>query len=89
MVIMYRISMEPMEKYTSFIAPVGAARQGNYEPVTVLVTPKKQQLVNLGLDYAVDKNTLFKSEVAMSNYDANTFSKIDNGMIRDMLQNFK
>lgn len=66
-------------KVYKYIAPVGTARQGNYEPVMVLVTPKKQQLVNLGLDYAVDKNTLLKSEVAMSNYDANTFSKIHNG----------
>ncbi len=66
-------------KVYKFIPPVGTARQGNYEPVMVLVTPKKQQLINLGLDYAITKNTLLKSEVAMSNYDANTFSKIDNG----------
>ena len=41
--------------------------------------PKKQQIFNLGVDYAIDKNTLLKTEVAMSNYDVNTFSKIDNG----------
>jgi hypothetical protein len=66
-------------KVYKFIMPVGGIKQGNYEPVVVLVTPKTQQLVNLGLDYTVDKNTLVKTEVAMSNYDANTFSKIDNG----------
>lgn len=66
-------------KVYRFIPPAGATRQGNYEPVVILVTPKKQQLVNLGVDYALDKNTLVKTEVAMSNYDANTFSKIDNG----------
>ncbi|MEI9944582.1 MAG: hypothetical protein WDN26_10230 [Chitinophagaceae bacterium] len=52
---------------------------GRYEPITQLVTPKTQQLVNLGLDYVVDKSTTLKTEVAMSNYDVNTFSKINNG----------
>ena len=59
--------------------PVGGVKQGRYEPVAILVTPKKQQLVNLGADYAITKNTLLKAEVAMSNYDVNTFSKIDGG----------
>ncbi len=66
-------------KVYKFLEPVGGVRQGNFEPVIVLVTPKKQQLINLGLDYAIDKNTMFRSEVAMSNYDANTFSKVNNG----------
>ncbi len=66
-------------KVYKYVAPVGGVLQGNFEPVTILVTPKKQQLVNLGVDYAITHNTLLKTEVAMSNYDANTFSKIDNG----------
>ena len=66
-------------KVYRYVAPVGTQRQGSFEPVTLLVTPKKQQLVNLGVDYAITDNTLLKTEVAMSNYDANTFSKISNG----------
>lgn len=66
-------------KVYKYIPPVGGVLQGNFEPVTILVTPKKQQLVNLGVDYAITSNTLLKTEVAMSNYDANTFSKIHNG----------
>lgn len=66
-------------KVYKYIAPVGTIRQGNYEPVLILVTPKKHQLINLGLDYSVNKNTWIKTEMAMSNYDANTFSKINNG----------
>ncbi|HEY2721675.1 MAG TPA: hypothetical protein VGI82_08120, partial [Chitinophagaceae bacterium] len=62
-----------------YIPPVSGAKQGSYEPALLLVTPKKQQLVNLGIDYAITKNTSVKTEVAMSNYDANTFSKINNG----------
>jgi hypothetical protein len=66
-------------KVFKFITPVAGVKQGDFEPVIVLVTPKKQQLFNLGVDYAIDKNTLLKAEVAMSNNDVNTFSKINNG----------
>lgn len=66
-------------KVYRFIEPVAGVKQGNYEPIMILVTPKSQQLVNLGVDYAIDKNTLLKAEVATSNYDANTFSKVHNG----------
>ncbi len=66
-------------KVYKYVPPAGSVRQGNFEPVTILVTPKKQQLVNLGVDYAITTNMLLKSEVAMSNYDPNTFSKVHNG----------
>ncbi|RYY60532.1 MAG: hypothetical protein EOO05_09600 [Chitinophagaceae bacterium] len=66
-------------KVFRYVERVGNARQGNYEPVTTLVTPKKQQLVNVGADYNIDQYTIVKGELAMSNYDANTFSKLNNG----------
>jgi hypothetical protein len=66
-------------KVFRFIAPVVGVKQGNFEAITILITPKKQQVFTVGMDYAVDKNTLLKTEVAMSNYDVNTFSKINNG----------
>jgi hypothetical protein len=66
-------------KVYKFVPPVSNRKQGQFEPVTILVTPKKQQIVNLGIDYAMNKNTMLKTELAMSNYDANTFSKINNG----------
>jgi hypothetical protein len=66
-------------KVFSYVPPVAGEKQGNYEPVMILVSPKKQQIVNLGLDYAIDKNTMIKAEVATSNYDVNTFSKLQNG----------
>ena len=66
-------------KVYRYVAPVNGQRQGNFEPVTKLVTPKKQQLINLGADYLLDTFTLIKGEVAMSNYDANTFSTVNNG----------
>ena len=76
-------------KVYKFIYPIGGVKQGRYEPVILLVTPKKQQIINLGVDYAADKNTLFKAEVAMSNYDANSFSKIDDGDDRGWAAKFQ
>ncbi|MDP9229316.1 MAG: hypothetical protein M3O67_01430, partial [Bacteroidota bacterium] len=66
-------------KVYKFLMPVGNIKQGRFEPVTILVTPKKQQLVTIGADYNITKNTLLKSEVAVSNYDVNTFSTRDGG----------
>lgn len=66
-------------KVYRFVPEVAGVKQGNYEPVVALVTPKKQQLFNAGLDYAIGKNTQIKAEGAMSSYDVNTFSRKDNG----------
>lgn len=76
-------------KVYRYIAPVAGVLQGNFEPVIILVTPKKQQLVNLGVDYALTSNTLLKTEVAMSSYDANTFSKVNNGDDRGFAAKFQ
>ncbi|HEY6505136.1 MAG TPA: hypothetical protein VIZ28_14265 [Chitinophagaceae bacterium] len=66
-------------KVYSFVMPVAGVKQGSYEPVTMLVAPKKQQVFNLGADYTINENTVLKAEAAMSNYDVNTFSQVDNG----------
>lgn len=66
-------------KVYRFVMPVGGIKQGQFEPVAILVTPKKQQLVNLGIDYSITKSTSMKAEIAMSNYDVNTFSAKDDG----------
>jgi hypothetical protein len=66
-------------KVYRFVPLVNNVKQGSYEPAMILVTPKKQQVFNLGIDYAISKRTSVATEVAMSNYDANTFSKVNNG----------
>ena len=66
-------------KVFRFVEPVNGIRQGQFEPVMVLVTPKKQQLVSLGTDYQIDKNNSLKTELAVSNYDVNTFSPKNSG----------
>lgn len=64
-------------KVYKYVAPVLGIKQGQYEPVQILVAPKKQQIVNLGIDYIIDKNTLLKAEVATSDNDVNTYSGKD------------
>lgn len=66
-------------KVYKWVAPEGGQKKGNFEPAIFLVTPKKQQLLNLGVDYQLDKKTTINAEVAMSTYDVNTFSSRDKG----------
>ncbi len=65
-------------KVYQYIAPVNGVKQGSFEPVIILVTPKKQQIINLGFDYDINRNTSLKTELAMSDYNPNTFSSLSN-----------
>lgn len=66
-------------KVFRYVAPVNGKNQGRYEPVMVLVTPKKQQLISIGTDYEISAGNKLKTEFAVSNYDVNTFSSKDGG----------
>ena len=76
-------------KVYRYLPPVGVVKQGRYEPVQILVAPRKQQVVNLGIDYKISPNTLLKTEVATSNNDVNTFSEKDNGDDRGWAAKFQ
>lgn len=60
-----------------WVAPISGIPQGDYAPVYVVITPKKQQLVVAGTTYRISKRLALTSEWAMSGYDLNTFSKRD------------
>jgi len=66
-------------KVYRWLAPVNGVKQGNFLPAVYLVTPKKQQVVSVGLDYNITKNTVITSEFGMSVYDVNSFSSKDKG----------
>jgi hypothetical protein len=64
-------------KVYKWIAPINGIPQGQYEPATFLVTPKKQQVVTVGAEYTINSRMVLKTDAALSNYDANTFSSKD------------
>ncbi|RYY40675.1 MAG: hypothetical protein EOO08_05980 [Chitinophagaceae bacterium] len=64
-------------KVYQYVAPVNGLRQGSFEPVVRLVTPKKQQVLSIAADYKFDARNLLHVELGASNYSANTFSTRD------------
>ncbi|MDF3077851.1 MAG: hypothetical protein K0S09_1740 [Sphingobacteriaceae bacterium] len=76
----YRINTQsPVNgRVFEFVSPMGGVRQGSYEPVTLLATPKKQQLITLATDYKLNKSTIVSAETAFSNNDPNLFSRLGN-----------
>jgi hypothetical protein len=49
--------------------------RGTYEPVILLVTAKKKQMLTVGAEYKLSKNSRLLIEGAASNNDINTFSR--------------
>ena len=61
-----------------FTPPLNSFPQGDYEPISLLVTPKKQQLITLNANYKLGKRTNIFTETGLSNNDVNLFSTIGN-----------
>jgi len=62
-----------------WVAPDSLGRpRGRFAAVQLLVTPKKNQMLDVGLEYSLGKNSSLMVEGAMSNADLNTFSEKDN-----------
>lgn len=53
---------------------IAGNRTGNFEPVTILVTPKREQLLTGGMEYVDTKNKLI-IDLGLSNDDLNTFAE--------------
>jgi hypothetical protein len=60
-----------------WVQPVNGIPQGEWEPVILLITPKKQQLITMAAQYFINDKSYIKAEMALSNYDVNTFSSKD------------
>ncbi len=62
----------------SWVPPVNGIPGGSHEPIRLLVTPKKHQVVSMGGNNALTGNTEASIELAISNSDRNTFSDLNN-----------
>lgn len=51
--------------------------KGDHEPVRLLVSPKSQQMLTIGVDHKFREQTTLTAEGAWSSYDLNTFSTKD------------
>ncbi|MEO6453288.1 MAG: hypothetical protein ABIN97_04415 [Ginsengibacter sp.] len=58
---------------------INGLQQGDWEPVILLITPKQQQLISAVAEYIISEKSFIKAELAISNYDINTFSTKDKG----------
>lgn len=63
-------------KVYKWIQPVGGVPQGSYAPVRLLVAPQRKQLLTVGAIYDLHKTTKLNVELAYSDFNKNTFSKL-------------
>lgn len=70
------ISSSANGKVFEWVAPVAGIPQGSYEPILILITPNKTQMITLGGEIKMNKNTLLQTEVALSNKNNNEFSSL-------------
>ncbi len=60
-----------------WVAPQNGVPQGDYMPMRLIVTPKKKQMISIGGKSELTESTSIAFEIALSNNDINTFSKLD------------
>ena len=61
-----------------YVSPQDGIPQGDYEPKIRLTPPEKLQVVNAQIAYRPNEDNEIYSEFALSNYDQNLYSNIDN-----------
>jgi hypothetical protein len=64
-------------KVFKWVAPVGGIPQGNYAPIIKLIAPKKLQVIHSSINYKLTETLNIGTNVAVSDYDKNTFSTKD------------
>ena len=71
-----------------FAPPINGMLQGDYSPVSLLITPKKQQLITLNADYKLGNKTSVFSEIALSDNDVNLYSDLQNRQNKGLAYKF-
>ena len=83
-------------KVYRWVEPLGGHPRGDYEPVVLLITPKKKQVISIGGNVALTPYTVTFGEFSLTNNNLNTFSDLDRndnigyalkaGIVQDILQ---
>ncbi len=74
----YRLSENTVNgRVFEWVAPENGVMQGDYEPYLALTAPISQQMLTLGFESELRKQTKVRAEAALSNLDKNIFSKND------------
>ncbi len=60
-----------------YLEPINSVLQGDYEPVKQLISPKKSQVYTINSEYQFKNNGFLRFDGALSNYDSNLFSSVD------------
>lgn len=72
-----QISSAANGRVFQWVAPSNGLKQGTHEPIVLLVTPKKAQMLSIGSSYMLSQRTSAGLEFALSNQDINLFSGLD------------
>lgn len=72
------VNNQTIGKIYEYVSPVSGIKQGDYEPKVRLVAPSKIQTLSLVGGYQPSEKTNVSFEWAMSDFDQNTFSNLDN-----------
>ena len=67
-----------------WVQPMDTRKQGEWAPVTLLVTPKKHDVFTAAARYDFNEKISVNAQVAMSNNDVNTFSAVDDKLNKGM-----
>lgn len=59
-----------------WVMPIGGISQGDYAPIQLLIAPQRKRMYTVGTSYNFTKQVNSSVEVAMSDYDKNTFSDL-------------
>ncbi len=68
-------------KVYKYVPTISGLKQGSYEPITLLITPKQQQLITVGADFKPKEHTIFSAELAVSQNNLNLFADKNVGNI--------
>ncbi len=72
-----RIQSSANGRVYQWVTPVNGIKQGEFEAIIKLISPKRRQMVSLNFERKIGRNSKFLVEMAFSEKNQNLFSNID------------